>query len=74
LDSCSKPKVTPEFIVADRVLLVEEKRHLLHEATGHGANLAPGYVHYDFSQGPEMARVIAAYLERPTSGATQRSP
>jgi pimeloyl-ACP methyl ester carboxylesterase len=36
--------------------------------------IVPGYTHYNFGQGPDMARVIEAYLERPTSGATQFTP
>lgn len=33
--------------------------------------IVPGYTHYNFSQGPDMARVIEAYLDKPTSTATQ---
>jgi pimeloyl-ACP methyl ester carboxylesterase len=36
--------------------------------------IVPGYTHYNFGQGPDMARVIEAYLEQPTSPATQFSP
>lgn len=36
--------------------------------------IVPGYTHYNFSQGPDMARVIEAYLDQPTSPATQFSP
>jgi hypothetical protein len=36
--------------------------------------IVPGYTHYNFSQGPDMARVIEAYLVQPTSKATQFSP
>jgi pimeloyl-ACP methyl ester carboxylesterase len=36
--------------------------------------IVPGYTHYNFSQGPDMARVIEAYLDQPTSKATQFSP
>lgn len=36
--------------------------------------IVPGYTHYNFSQGPEMARAIEAYLDQPTSPATQFSP
>jgi pimeloyl-ACP methyl ester carboxylesterase len=36
--------------------------------------IVPGYTHYNFSQGPDMARVIEAYLDQPTSSATQFSP
>jgi pimeloyl-ACP methyl ester carboxylesterase len=36
--------------------------------------IVPGYTHYNFGQGPDMARVIEAYLEQPTSKATQYSP
>ena len=36
--------------------------------------IVPGYTHYNFSQGPDMARVIERYLEQPTSKATQFSP
>lgn len=36
--------------------------------------IVPGYTHYNFSQGPDMAREIEAYLDRPTSTATQFSP
>lgn len=36
--------------------------------------IVPGYTHYNFSQGPDMARVIEAYLDHPTSRATQFAP
>lgn len=36
--------------------------------------IVPGYTHYNFGQGPDMARVIEAYLEHPTSSATQFAP
>ena len=36
--------------------------------------IVPGYTHYNFGQGPDMARVIEAYLDQPTSKATQFSP
>lgn len=36
--------------------------------------IVPGYTHYNFAQGPDVARVIEAYLEQPTSSATQFSP
>jgi pimeloyl-ACP methyl ester carboxylesterase len=36
--------------------------------------IVPGYTHYNFSQGPDMARIIEAYLEHPTSRATQFAP
>jgi pimeloyl-ACP methyl ester carboxylesterase len=36
--------------------------------------IVPGYTHYNFGQGPDMARVIEAYLDQPTSSATQFSP
>src|SRR5262245_52342293 len=36
--------------------------------------IVPGYTHYNFGQGPDIARVIQAYLEKPTSTATQFSP
>jgi pimeloyl-ACP methyl ester carboxylesterase len=36
--------------------------------------IVPGYTHYNFGQGPDMARVIEAYLDHPTSKATQFSP
>lgn len=36
--------------------------------------VVPGYTHYNFGQGPDVARVIEAYLEQPTSQATQFSP
>jgi pimeloyl-ACP methyl ester carboxylesterase len=36
--------------------------------------IVPGYTHYNFGQGPDMARVIAAYLDQPTSNATQFTP
>jgi pimeloyl-ACP methyl ester carboxylesterase len=36
--------------------------------------IVPGYTHYNFGQGPDVARVIEAYLSHPTSGATQFAP
>jgi pimeloyl-ACP methyl ester carboxylesterase len=36
--------------------------------------IVPGYTHYNFGQGPDVARVIEAYLDQPTSSATQFSP
>jgi pimeloyl-ACP methyl ester carboxylesterase len=36
--------------------------------------IVPGYTHYNFGMGPDIARVIEAYLEQPTSKATQFSP
>ncbi len=36
--------------------------------------IIPGYTHYNFGQGPDIARVIEAYLDQPTSKATQFSP
>jgi hypothetical protein len=36
--------------------------------------IVPGYNHYNFGRGPEIARVIEAYLDEPTSTATQFSP
>jgi pimeloyl-ACP methyl ester carboxylesterase len=36
--------------------------------------IVPGYSHYNFGQGPDIARVIEAYLDQPTSKATQFSP
>jgi pimeloyl-ACP methyl ester carboxylesterase len=36
--------------------------------------IVPGYTHYNFGQGPDIARVIEAYLEQPTSSATQFTP
>lgn len=36
--------------------------------------IVPGYTHYNFGQGPDMARVIVAYLDQPTSSATQFAP
>lgn len=36
--------------------------------------IVPGYTHYNFSQGPDMARVIEAYLEQSTTPATQFAP
>jgi hypothetical protein len=34
----------------------------------------PGYTHYNFGMGPDIARVIEDYLEKPTSSATQFTP
>ena len=36
--------------------------------------IVPGYTHYNFGQGPDVARVIEAYLQQPTSKATQFTP
>ncbi|WP_293680043.1 alpha/beta hydrolase [uncultured Phenylobacterium sp.] len=36
--------------------------------------IVPGYTHYNFAQGPDVARVIEGYLEQPTSKATQFAP
>jgi pimeloyl-ACP methyl ester carboxylesterase len=36
--------------------------------------IVPGYTHYNFGQGPDIARVIEGYLEQPTSSATQFTP
>jgi pimeloyl-ACP methyl ester carboxylesterase len=36
--------------------------------------IVPGYTHYNFGMGPDIARVIEAYLDKPTSSATQFSP
>ena len=36
--------------------------------------IVPGYTHYNFGQGPDIARVIERYLDEPTSSATQFSP
>jgi pimeloyl-ACP methyl ester carboxylesterase len=36
--------------------------------------IVPGYTHYNFAMGPDMARAIEAYLEHPTSKATQFAP
>ncbi len=36
--------------------------------------IVPGYTHYNFGMGPDIARVIEAYLDQPTSPATQFSP
>ncbi len=36
--------------------------------------IVPGYTHYNFSQGPDMARLIEGYLDKPTSTATQFAP
>lgn len=32
--------------------------------------IVPGYTHYNFGNGPDIGRVIEAYLEQPTSSAT----
>lgn len=37
-------------------------------------NIVPGYTHYNFAQGPDIARSIEAYLTQPTSKATQFTP
>ncbi len=36
--------------------------------------IVPGYTHYNFGQGPDVARVIDGYLDQPTSKATQFTP
>lgn len=36
--------------------------------------IVPGYTHYNFGQGPDIARVIEAYLAQSTSKATQFTP
>jgi pimeloyl-ACP methyl ester carboxylesterase len=36
--------------------------------------IVPGYTHYNFGQGPDVARVIERHLTQPTSPATQFSP
>lgn len=36
--------------------------------------IVPGYTHYNFGQGPDIARVIEGYLDKPTSTATQFAP
>lgn len=36
--------------------------------------IVPGYTHYNFGQGPDIARVIEGYLDHPTSSATQFAP
>ena len=36
--------------------------------------IVPGYTHYNFGQGPDIARVIEGYLTHPTSKATQFAP
>ena len=36
--------------------------------------IVPGYTHYNFGMGPDVARVIEAYLTQPTSKATQFTP
>lgn len=36
--------------------------------------IVPGYTHYNFGMGPDVARVIEGYLEHPTSKATQFTP
>jgi pimeloyl-ACP methyl ester carboxylesterase len=36
--------------------------------------IVPGYTHYNFGMGPDVARVIEAYLDQPTSPATQFTP
>jgi pimeloyl-ACP methyl ester carboxylesterase len=36
--------------------------------------IVPGYTHYNFGMGPDIARVIEAYLDQPTSTATQFTP
>lgn len=36
--------------------------------------IVPGYTHYNFGMGPDVARVIESYLDQPTSQATQFTP
>jgi pimeloyl-ACP methyl ester carboxylesterase len=36
--------------------------------------IVPGYTHYNFGQGPDVALVIERFLTQPTSGATQFTP
>jgi pimeloyl-ACP methyl ester carboxylesterase len=36
--------------------------------------IVPGYTHYNFGMGPDVARVIEAYLDQSTSKATQFTP
>jgi pimeloyl-ACP methyl ester carboxylesterase len=36
--------------------------------------IVPGYTHYNFGMGPDVARVIEGYLDEPTSPATQFAP
>jgi pimeloyl-ACP methyl ester carboxylesterase len=36
--------------------------------------IVPGYTHYNFGMGPDVARVIDGYLDQPTSQATQFTP
>lgn len=36
--------------------------------------IVPGYNHYNFGMGPDIARVIEGYLDQPTSQATQFTP
>jgi pimeloyl-ACP methyl ester carboxylesterase len=36
--------------------------------------IVPGYTHYNFGMGPDIARVIATYLDHPTSKASQFAP
>ncbi len=36
--------------------------------------IVPGYTHYNFGMGPDVARIIEAYLDQPTSQATQFTP
>lgn len=36
--------------------------------------IVPGYTHYNFGMGPDIARVIEGYLTHPTSKATQFAP
>jgi pimeloyl-ACP methyl ester carboxylesterase len=33
--------------------------------------IVPGYTHYNFGMGPDIARIIEAYLDQPTASATQ---
>ena len=36
--------------------------------------IVPGYTHYNFSQGPDMARVIEAYLVSPPRAQRSSAP
>jgi hypothetical protein len=33
--------------------------------------IEPGYTHYNFGKGPDIARVVESYLTQPTSPASQ---
>jgi len=41
---------------------------------GFNRTTSQGWATHNFGQGPDMARVIEAYLENPTSSATQFTP